>query len=190
MAILDNPQENLSTDGLSIMPTAQKWGLYFGAASIILTIVMSLIGFDFDKPMTFMIYSLTIALAFLGIFLGFGIATIREHRTNLGGFIDFKTAFMVAFVAFAIGMVISSVFGFVYNNYINPSYIDGMKESMVNMFEKLNAPESQQSETLQALDDQKTIGGTAKAALKSIAGSAVLAAIMGAIMKKEKPMFG
>ncbi len=189
MAILDNPQEDISTAPISWMPTAQKWGLYFGAASVIFTILMSLVGMDFDKPMSFAIWGITVGLVFLGIFIAFGIFSIREHRGNLGGFIDFKEAFVVCFVAFAIGMVISSIFNFVYNNYINPSYMESMKESMVNMYEKYNVPEAQRTEALKSLDDAKTAYGTVMGLLKSIAGSAVMAAIMAAIMKRAKPMF-
>jgi hypothetical protein len=190
MAILDNPQEDINTSDVSFMPTAQKWGLYFGAGFVIMTILMSIIGFNFDKMTSLALYGLTTFAAMIALFLVTGIAGIREHRSNLGGFIDFKTAFMVCFVAFSIGIVINSVFSFVYYNYINTSFMDGMKESMINMFDEANVPEASRVDALKSIEDSKTLVGTLIAMLKTIAGSAIFAAIIAAIMKKARPMFG
>jgi Protein of unknown function (DUF4199) len=190
MAILDNPQEDSNAVNVSFMPTAQKWGLYFGAAFIIYTILMSMVSLDFEKPMSLVIYGLSVFVVLTAMFIGFGIATIREHRTSLGGFIDFKTAFMVCLAVFSVGVVIYSSFSFVYYNYINTSYMENMKESMVGMYDKYDVPDAQRADGLKAIEDGKTILGTAISSLKLIAGSAVLAAIMAAIMKKERPMFG
>ena len=60
MAILDNPQEDLNVSEVSFMPTAQKWGLYSAAASIIFNILMSLVGFNFSNMMAFAMYGLLI----------------------------------------------------------------------------------------------------------------------------------
>jgi hypothetical protein len=190
MAILDNPQENVNTEDVAFMPTAQKWGLYLAASSIILTILMSLVGFKFDKMTSFAVFGMVAGLAAMAMLIGFGVAAIREQRANLGGFIDFKQAFIVCFVAFLISIFISTPFNFIYNNYINPSFMEGMKESMMTMFEEANVPEANRADAMKGLDDAKTIAGTLKSLLTSSIFSAVLAAIMAAIMKKARPMFG
>jgi Protein of unknown function (DUF4199) len=190
MAILDNPQEDSNVGNISFMPTAQKWGLYLTAASIIFTILMSIVGFKFDSMMSLIIFSLVIGLAALTMFIVFGRGAIREHRAELGGFIDFKQAFLVCFVAFLISVIISTPFNFVYNNYINPSFMDGMKESMMSMFDEANVPEASRADALKGIEDGKTIAGTLKQMLSSSIFAAVMAAIMAAIMKKARPMFG
>jgi hypothetical protein len=190
MAILDNPQEDINTSDISFMPTAQKWGLYLTAASIILTILMSMVGFKFDSMTSMMVFGLVAGGSAILMLIVFGVAAVREHRTKLGGFIDFKQAFLVCFVVFLISILIGTPFNFVYNNYINPGFMDGMRESMVNMFEEANLPEASQAEALKGIDDAKTIAGTLKSVVTSGIMSAVFAAIIAAIMKKARPMFG
>ncbi len=189
MAILDNPQEGINTSDVSFMPTAQKWGLYLTAASIIFSVVVSIVGFDFDKMTALVVFGLVMALAAFVMFIVFGGGAIREQRAKLGGFIDFKQAFMVCFVAFLISIVISTPFNFIYNNYINPSFMEGMKESMMTMFEEANVPEASRVEALKGIEDGKTIVGTLKTVVSSSIFAAVMAAIMAAIMKKARPMF-
>jgi hypothetical protein len=188
MAILDNPQEDINTN-VSFMPTAQKWGLYLTAASIIFTILISIIGFKFDKMTSFMIFGLVMGLSALAMFVVFGGGAIREHRANLGGFIDFKQAFLVCFVAFVISILISTPFNFIYNNYINPSFMEGMKESMMSMFDEANVPEASRADAMKGIEDGKTIAGTLKTMVTSSIFSAIMAAILAAIMKKARPMF-
>jgi hypothetical protein len=190
MAILDNPQEDLNTAEVSFMPTAQKWGLYLAAATVIFTILMSIVGFDFSSMKSMAIYGVTVLLVAIAITVVFGVLTIREHRTNLGGFIDFKQAFLVCMVAFLISGVISSVFSFVYNTYINPSFMEGMKESMITMFDEAGVPEEARADAFKNIDESRTVIGTVMAFVKSSIFGAIIAAIMAAIMKKERPMFG
>ncbi len=190
MAILDDSQETTNAADISFMPTAQKWGLYLSAGSVIFTILLSIIGFNFNSMTSMIVFSVVTGLFALAMLITFGVLCIREHRTNLGGFIDFKQAFMVCFVAFMISTVISSIFGFIYNTYINPSFMDGMKESMNALFEDKNVPEASRLEAMKGIDEAKTIAGTLKGMLKSGIFSAVVAAIMAAIMKKARPMFG
>ena len=116
--------------------------------------------------------------------------SIREHRTNLGGFIDFKQAFLVSFATFMLGLVIGTVFNFIYNNYINPSFMEGMRDSLNAMFEDANMPEASRAEAMKGIDDAKTIAGTLKSMVSVTIMGAVVAAIMAAIMKKARPMFG
>ena len=190
MAILDNPQEDLNVSEVSFMPTAQKWGLYSAASSIIFTIVLSLIGFNFSNMMAFAMYGLLVGVVAIGLMLTFGILTIREHRTNLGGFIDFKQAFLVCFATFLISFVIGTVFNFVYNNYINPSFMNSMRESLTTMFDDANVPEAARADAMKGIDDAKTLTGTLKSMVTGTIMSAIVAAIIAAIMKKARPMFG
>jgi hypothetical protein len=190
MAILDNPQEDINTAEVSFMPTAQKWGLYLAASTVIFTILMSIVGFDFSNMKSMAIYGGVVGLTALAMIIAFGVITVREHRTNLGGFIDFKQAFLVCFVAFLISTLISTPFNFVYNNYINPSFMDGMRESMNTMFDDAGVPDEARADAFKSIDDARTISGTLMSLVKSSIFGAVTSAIIAAIMKKEKPMFG
>lgn len=190
MAILDNPQEDLNTAEVSFMPTAQKWGLYLAAATVIFTVLMSIVGFDFSSMKSMLFYGIGVGLSAIAMIIVFGVLTIREHRTNLGGFIDFKQAFLVCFVAFLISAVITTPFNFVYNTYINPSFMDGMKESMNTMFDEANVPDAARANAFKNIDETRTIRGSFMSLLKSTIFGAVISVILAAIMKKARPMFG
>lgn len=190
MALLDDSQETKNTVEVSFMPTAQKWGLYLTAGSVIFTILLSIIGFNFTTMGSFLTYSLLIFVVAIGLQITFGVLAIREHRTNLGGFIDFKQAFIVCLVTFLISLVLGSAFNFVYNTYINPSFLDGMKESLVALFDEANVPEASRDDAMKGIEAGKTIAGTLKNMVSGTIMSAIVAAIMAAIMKKARPMFG
>jgi Protein of unknown function (DUF4199) len=190
MAILDNPQEDLNVAESSFMPTAQKWGLYLAAATVIFTILMSIVGFDFSSMKSMAFYGIVVGLSALAMIIVFGVLTIRERRTNLGGFIDFKQAFLVCFVAFIISALITTPFNFVYNTYINPSFMDGMIESMNTMFDEANVPDERRADALKSINEARTINGSLMSLVKSSIFGAITSAIIAAIMKKERPMFG
>jgi hypothetical protein len=190
MAILDNPQEDLNTAEVSFMPTAQKWGLYLAAATVIFTILMSIVGFDFSSMKSMMFYGIVVGVSALAMVIVFGVLTVREHRTNLGGYIDFKQAFLVCFVAFLISALITTPFNYLYNTYINPSFMDGMRESMNTMFDDANVPDAARADAFKSIDDARTIKGSLMTLVKSSIFGAITSAIIAAIIKKARPMFG
>jgi hypothetical protein len=182
--ILDNPNNFVSESEVSFMPVVQKYTLIMAATSIIITLITSIMGMSNLILISLLGLLLIVAMVLIPI-LG-----VREHRNNqLGNLISFGRAFLVAMLILAVGMLISTIFNYVYTNFINPSYVDTLKEGMTEMLEKYNVPEAQLEESLKQIEEMKTPMGNLKGLAKNLAGGAVISLIIAAIMKRNRPIF-
>jgi Protein of unknown function (DUF4199) len=182
--ILDNPNNFVNEGEVSFMPVVQKYTLIMAATSIIMTLIMSIMG------MSNLILVSLLGLLVLVAMVVIPVLGVREHRNNqLGGLISFGRAFLVCMLILALGILVSTIFNYVYMNFINPSYVDTMKEGMIEMMEKYNLPEAQLEESLKPLEEMKTPMGNLKSLAKNLAGGAVISLIIAAIMKRNRPIF-
>jgi hypothetical protein len=182
--ILDNPNNFVNENEVSFMPVVQKYTLIMAATSIIMTLIMSIMG------MSNLILMSLLGLLVLVAMIVIPVLGVREHRNNqLGGLISFGRAFLVCMLILGLSILVSTIFNYVYMNFINPSYIDTMKEGITEMMEKYNLPEAQLEESLKPFEEMKTPIGNLKSMAKSLAMSAVIALIIAAIMKRNRPIF-
>ena len=182
--ILDNPNNFVNESEVSFMPVVQKYGLILTAASIIYLLLTSIMG------MGNMVLTFVLSLTLLGAYIATLVLGVKEHRNNqLGGFVSFGRAFLVCFLIIVVSAIISTIFSYIYMVFINPSYIESMKEGMTEMFEKYNLPEEKIAESLKQFDDMKTVSGNLISLAKNVGGGAVVALIVAAIMKRNRPIF-
>lgn len=162
-------------------PTALRWGLIASGISIVYALISNLLGIVATQTALNSI----ISLAITGVIC---YLTIKAHREELGGFISFGRAFLVAFVALLISSVISSIFNFIYLNYIDPSAMEAVLQSTESMMSNFGMTEDQIEEAV----EQTKIGMESPFSILSGAFvlaifSAIFAAIAGGIMKNERP---
>jgi uncharacterized membrane protein (DUF106 family) len=182
--ILDNPNNFVNENEVSFIPVVQKYAIIMAATSVIMTLIMSIMGMS-----NLILMSLLGILVFVAMIL-IPVLGVKEHRNNqLGGLISFGRAFLVAMLILAISILISTIFNYVYMNFINPSYVDTMKEGMTEMMEKYNLPEAQLEESLKPFEEMKTPMGNLKSLAKSLAMGAVISLIIAAVMKRNRPIF-
>ena len=182
--ILDNPNNYVNESEVSFLPVVRKYGLIMAAVSIIMTLVTSIIGMS-NFALMALIGLLAIAIMIIVPVLG-----LKEHRNNeLGGLVSFGRAFLVCISILAVSVVLAAIFNFVYMNFINPGYVETMKEGTREMLEKFNAPEEQIEKSLEPLDQMKTMSGNLISIAKSLGLSAVISLIIAAIMKRNRPIF-
>jgi ABC-type multidrug transport system fused ATPase/permease subunit len=182
--ILDNPNNFVEENEVGMMPVVQKYGLIMAATSVIATLLMSIMGAK--NLILISVFGLVVLVAMIVI----PVLGVKEHRNNqLGGHISFGRAFLVCMLILVVGMLISTIFNYVYMNFINPSYVENMKEGMIEMMEKYNLPEAQLEESMKPFDELKTPIGNLKSLGKSLAGGAVISLIVAAVMKRNRPIF-
>jgi hypothetical protein len=182
--ILDNPNNYVNENEVSFMPVLQKYGLIMASVSIIMTLLTSIMG------MSNLMLTMIMGLLALAMMIIIPVLGLKEHRDKqLGGFVSFGRAFLVCMLIIAVGITVSSIFNYIYMNFINPSYIESMKESMTEMYEKMNVPEEQMQEAMSKFDDMKSIGGILKGLAWNAVIAAVFALIIAAIMKRNRPVF-
>lgn len=176
------PEINIQHESeVPFFPTALRWGLISAAVSIVYALVTNLLGIATTQT------ALNTIIGF-GIIGGVSYLCIKAHRDELGGFISFGRAFLVAFVALMISSVISSIFNFFYMNYIDPSAMDAVLQATESMMAGFGMSEDQVEEAVEqtrvSMESPVSIL-TGLIAMSIFA--AIIAAIFGGIMKDERP---
>jgi Protein of unknown function (DUF4199) len=183
MAILDEQDGSINESSVSIQPVVMKWGLISAGVGIVFQLISSLLGVG--------------AMAYVVSFIGMGVGiyvlalAVRADRDDqLGGYASFKRVFIVAFAVILLSSIITQVFNYVYMNFLNPAAADAALEATRSMLEKLGMAEDQIDTALEkAAADLKSPMNILKSMIGIGIVGAIIAAIYGAVMKKERPMF-
>ena len=168
---------------VSIQPVVVKWGLISAGVGIIFQLISSLLGMS----------TMTFVISFIGMGIGIyiiALAVKADRDGQLGGYASFKRVFLVAFAVILLSALITQVFNYLYMNFLNPSAADAALEVSRSMLEKLGMAEEQIEEAMEkAAADLKSPMNIPKSLIGIGIIGAIIAAIYGAIMKKERPMF-
>lgn len=176
----------------SLFISALKTGLIIGAVSIVLFLIMYVANI---KPVGIMM-PILIGLGSIAVSIILFVVLFRKYRTSIGGFISFKNAFLYAFIALAISVIVSQLFTYLFVMVVEPEYYKSMMEAQKTWMENYlsgKMTDEQITQQLDKLDAQYSKMGTFSAFLKnsliSIIVSAIIALIIGAIMKKNPDVF-
>lgn len=176
----------------SLFISSAKSGLIIGAVSIVLFILMYVA--DIKPVGIFLpILMLLISVALNIIIMVF---LFKKYRTEIGGFISFRDAFLYCFVAFSVSVLLSTLFTFLFIQFIEPDYYKNIMEAQKTWLENYLAgkvTDEQLTEQLDKIDEQTlkmgSIAGMMKSLITNIIVSGIISLIMGAIMKKKPDMF-
>ena len=125
---------------------------------------------------------------YCGLIIYFGI----EYRKELGGFMSFGTGFQFAFVSLLIMLVINTIGNMllflVLDPGLGPRMADLIMENTLNMMDSFGAgelPADQMDEMKKGFVEAYTAWGMIKGAAFLLVFYAILALILGAIIKKK-----
>ena len=182
MAILDTPAPNTPA---AFWNTVLRYGGICGGAFVVLSLVLYLLDFN---PMSFGGMAIQF-LSSLAIAVGLAAAAIKHQRSNLdGGFITFGRAFLIGLLTVAIGVFLSTIWNYLFINFIDPAYIDNLKEKFVETW-----GESMPAEALeQSLERFDKSGELTANLTNGLIAAGLIGALSGliaaAIMKRERPV--
>lgn len=162
-----------------------KFGVIYGVVSIIISLIIYLI-----KPALFANLWLPFLLLLIPIF--FMAQAISGAKVANEGYIDFGAAFVQGLGTAFIGTVISMVFTYILYNFIDTNLEEFVKsELIVNLsgLEEL-VGEVQFDRSVEDIEskDMASIGATIQNILGGTLFGAIIALIVAAIMKKNRPM--
>ena len=176
----------------SLFISALKAGLIIGAVSIVMFLIMYVADIKpvgIMMPIIIMVIGIAISIIIL-------VVLIKKFRTTIGGFISFGDSFLYCFIAFAVSVIVSQLFSYLFVMFIEPEYYKHIMDAQKAWMETYLAgkmPEEKIAEQLDKLDAQAAKMGTSSALLKNLFGSlivsGIIALIVGAIMKKKPEMF-
>lgn len=136
--------------------------------------------------LTFVFY-----LVVLGILVFCGLT----RRKQLGGYMDLKQAFQTIFIAILVAELIYMIFNFIYMKFIDPSYLDRLKDNWEKFFEGSGMSDSQKEKQIERMEKQIAkqkeagIGDILMGYLISVAITGVFGFIISLIIRKKKPVF-
>lgn len=180
MSTLDAPNQPASAT--PIWDTVLRYGLYAAGGYIALSLIMYLTNFNMmtiGGMITY--YSTSLAIGAV-----FAVMAIRHQRDQLdGGFIGYGKALLVGLLTVFIGVVISSLWGYVLINFIDPGYVDMLKEQFVETWGE-QMPADALEKTLEGFDKSGDILAILK---QGLMGGAIFGLIVGlvtaAFLKKQ-----
>jgi len=172
--------------------SALKTGLILSAVSVAIFLIMYVADIKpvgIMMPILIMLFSIAIGVVIL-------VVLFKKFRASIGGYISFGDAFLYCFVAFGVSVVVSQLFSYFFVMLVEPEYYKQIMDAQKAWIETYLAgkmPEEQISQQLEKLDEQAAKMGTFSALLKNLMGSlivsAIIALIVGAVMKKKPEMF-
>lgn len=185
-------EENVKAD---LKKRAILYGVILGAITFIAGILSLILSKTTTSIATFIISGTLLNFA---VSIAVACYFAVQLRKSVGGYWDFSTALKNIFIVLAMSAIVSTVALTVYN-MIDPSLqrdaIENSRNVMIEMLESLGTPDDQidaaladidtQLESLDTFSPAKTI----QALFISLILYFVLALILAAIFKREKPVF-
>lgn len=172
-----------------------KWGLYYGGASILLTVVYYFVA----KPMLF--GSTTSMVVGLALAIFFVVMAMKEEKEIGEGYLGYGEALKVGLGAFVLGSLLVSLFQWVLFNFIDTSLIEQsityateQARKMTDMIggmagmseEQMEELVAQTEEEIENMGNPMSMGSVLSGwALTSLIGGLPLNLITAAIMKKS-----
>lgn len=193
MTTIDEPNTYVDPSNVPYLKTALRYGLIGGLILVVWGLIAQMSGLaDPCKAMEGGSNSILIGLISMVVLLGvsalIGVLAIRQHTTELGGFITFGRAFVVALVALIVAGVVSGLFNVLYTTVVDPGFSERVMACMEAQYE---AQGLDQDAIDTAMGFMKIAYNPFLQIVTSIFTSAFFAAIIGlilaAIMKKNPP---
>lgn len=193
MTTIDEPNTYQDPSNVPYFQTALRYGLIGGLVFVVWGLIAQMTGFaDPCAAMEGGSNSILVGLLSMAVFIGvsalIGVLAIRQHTSDLGGYIPFGRAFVVALVALIVAGAISGLF-----NVINTTIIDpGFAERVMGCMEAQYEAQGMDPEAIDtAMGFMKYAYNPIFQIITGIFSSAFFGAIIGlilaAIMKKNPP---
>ena len=139
---------------------------------------------------------IVIMLVGLAISIGVLVYLFKSYKTQIGGYITFGDAFLYCFIALLAATVLSSLFTFLFIQFIEPNYYMNILEAQKTYMENYlsgKVTEEQLAQTLDKMDAEAAKMTPVSNLIKGLVGGVIfdgiIALIVGAIMKKKPEMF-
>lgn len=164
-----------------------KYALLLAGCNALWMVIIYLLGFSHSL--------LGLLLMFLAIIFTvvFCVIAIKEERNAGGGYITLGKAFTTGFLTLFIAGIVGIGFNYIYTEFIDTGYMEYMTHELpVNIAQKFGAPDSEMDKIREKIEAEPIPGFDVWQIVKSLFGSAFMSAffaiIIGAIMKRNKPI--
>ncbi len=165
-----------------------KNGWIYGLIMAAISIVFSLLLYIFDVNLFSIAFSIFSALVFLlGIPITLAILGCNSLRSKYAEerTITYLDAVFTCLLIFVIGFILSNLYNYIFNTYLDPSYMKQQMAKLVEMLEKFDLPQEKIDEAIAKSEKNFNLGTM----LMNSAGIAVVLSLILAIFVKKKDKF-
>lgn len=152
----------------------KKWGIIYGAIGTVVNLIPMLMEL---QPSWLQIVNIVIAIAMY-------ILACKEFKTENGGLMSFGEGFRISLGAAAIAGVMRSVISYIYIKFIDPEYIERMKQIMNDTWREQGMTEEQIEQSSRFMSGFSNPElGLILGVVVVVLGGLIWGAIVSAIMK-------
>ena len=174
----------------SFLSHALKWGGIIGGISIFVSLLLYFVHLE-------LLLSISFSFLFFVVIIVLLVYSGKLYRKSVGGYIDFKTIFLTLYVTSLVFIVLSTGYNLAlfaidsnaYENYVTAQMNN--QESRLEFFgvEDGDAFDDAMEATKDELERNMGTASTLQGMLISAGVFLVVTLIIGAVLKKEKPIF-
>ncbi|MFN8259235.1 MAG: DUF4199 domain-containing protein [Bacteroidales bacterium] len=125
----------------SLFKNALNWGVIMGIVLVIYSLIMWFIGLSLEKWTNWLSYLFVVVILIL--------ATINYRDKVLGGFMSYGQALGFGILVILIGVVISSIYNYIFMTFIDPEIINKMLAMQEEDFLKSGLTDDQIDRTME-----------------------------------------
>lgn len=162
-----------------------RQGLIGGLIMIILTLLLNMSGMMEKSMITAGLLGMLIFVIFIGIII-YGIGAFSKKYAE--GTFTFGEGFKLGITIALIMGIITVIFSYIYQTFIDPDQIERMASAMLEFLEDKGVPEAQIQDTIDKMREarENPIAQLPKGLMMYLIIGAIAAAIGGAIFKKKE----
>ena len=173
----------------SLVSHSLKWGLIIGGINLVITLLMYLIDVSLmtSIPISGLLFVINISLV---VYAGI------VYRRSIGGYVEFKTMLITIFLIFLVSSGVGTIFQIALYGMdpeLKEQVIEAGLESTENILDFFGTPPDMADEQLEEaeadLEESLTTVGMIKSWAWGWIVAFILALIIAAILKKNKPVF-
>ncbi|MGB3851638.1 MAG: DUF4199 domain-containing protein [Tunicatimonas sp.] len=170
------------------MPHNIRYGLYLGLISVAFSVAIVLIDYTLLQETAVSLIPVVLTIAIL-------VIAGRDLKEGQGGYLSFKEAFLSSFIIYAIAGAIVIVYQILLYNVFAPEIAENLQKEIVNqqvaVWEMVGMSDEEIDQQVAQAQERNIFSPTWQ--LISYAGNLIfgliIAAIIAAIVKKNKPEF-
>jgi TM2 domain-containing membrane protein YozV len=164
---------------------AIRFGLFIAVITVLMDFIIRI------SNVGFMIYgAISIVIALVVSVVGVVFAHRTFRRAN-EGVMSYGQGVAIAAIALLISGVAASLFNYIYVNYVDPDFVDRMKEGMTTFMERSRVPEAQIAQSVAKFDEMRPpLGkGLLKGVMNGLGWGALLGLIISVFTKRKRADF-
>lgn len=171
----------MKTSIVKILQNSWPYGLILGIISIVLSLLLYIFNVNLFS-ITFSILSFIIFVLVIPITMGIlGGNNLRLKYTE-DRQISYLDAALTCLIIFLTGFILSNLYSYVFNNFIDPEYMKQQMAQLSKFMEGYNLPQEKIDEAIAKSEDRLKIGSQL---LNSLIFSVILSAIVALFIRKK-----